>query len=464
MATPHVSRREFLRWSALLAGTATLAACAPKAPAGGGASQTPGPAGAPTLSKEPITLQHWQSDWGKDWNDPMIKLSDAWTKEVAPNVKMEWTFMPALGEKLAAAVAGGNAPDIATIDEGYGVPKMARVGGLTPLQEYYDRDGVKGSDFIGFTWETCIYKGVPYGIPGGAGAVVLILDKAIWKDAGIDTSALPDTPSWDQFVEWSQRLVKKDSNGKIVRIGANPDPWGFGQFAGILGATYYNADKTKLTLNSPETLAAVERWVALKPEGIAYEDVSNMLAGAPTSTYGSLGAGMQGIIWDGYWCFMALDKYWPTMDYAMTKLPTPSGSKDEWKLFTGWVWDPTIPKGSKHPNEAWSFMKYGYWDHGYMLADTLNWTSCLKSFDEFQKRTLNIMGESNRMKPYLHHFAEAQYGAGYFVPYTPIYNQVNDALSQAIDAAIRGQKNAKDGLDELVATLQPELDKVNAEG
>ena len=112
---------------------------------------------------------------------------------------------------------------------------------------------------------------------------------------------MPDTPKWDQFIEWNQKLIKKDASGKIVRIGTNPDAWGFGQFAGVLGFSYYSADKTKLAVNSPESVAALAKWVALLPADVPYDDISNLLAGAPTNTYGTFGAGLAGIIWDGFW-------------------------------------------------------------------------------------------------------------------------------------------------------------------
>ncbi len=459
MASKRVTRRDFLQMCGMLGGMAVLAACAPSAP-----TATKAPSEAGQVSTAQVTITLWNADWGKDFNDPMIKLNDAFIKDVMPNAKIETTFMPTVSEKLAAAVAGGNPPDVAMLDEGYGIPKMARAGGLNSVKEYFDRDGVKASDFIPFTWETVLYKGVPYAIPGGAGAVLIMYDKAVFKEVGIDPASMPETPKWDQFVEWNNKLIKRDSSGKIVRIGLSPDTWLFNQWAGVLGATYYNADKTKVTLNSPETVAAVEKWTSLLPQDVPYDDISKLLSGAPTSTYGAWGAGLQGMVCDGYWAFLALDKYWPKIDYGMSRLPTPNGSKDEWKLYTGWVWDMCIPKGSKHPNEAWAFMKYGYWDHGQMLADTLNWTSCLKCTDEFIKRTEAIMGANNRELPYLPVFKDAQYTANYFVPWTPIYQKMMDGLGQAIDAVNRRQKKAQQALDELVATLQPELDKANSQG
>ncbi len=467
MASTDVSRREFLHMSGLLGGAAVLAACTPSAPSSGGQPTSAPAAGQPTSAQpapaEAVTLQHWQSDWGKDWNDPMITLGDSFIKDVAPNVKMEWTFMPQVTEKLLAAVAGGNAPDICTIDEPYGVPKMARAGGLMSLDEYYKRDGVKGEDFIPFTWETVLYEGAPYGIPGGAGTHVNMYNKAIYAEIGLDE--LPDTPKLEDFLAWNQQVLKRDDSGKIVRVGLTPQTYMYTNgWIGICGAEFYNEDQTKLIVNSDKSVAALETFASLMPKDIPYDDVSNFLAGAPTSGYGTLGSGMEASVNDGFWLFMAMDKYWPDLDYGVCKLPTPNGSKDEWNLYTGWVWDPTIPKGSRHPEEAWAFMKYGYWEHGEMLADTINWTSSIKCFPEFEKRLIKLMGEGNRMEPYLHHFSEAQYAGGIFIPYTPIHQQLVDAIGQAVEAVVRGQQTAKQALDDIVATWQPELDKALSEG
>jgi multiple sugar transport system substrate-binding protein len=471
MSGKHVTRREFIRLAGLVGGAAALAACSPAAPQpaaqpaapAGGAAATPAPAAAAPAPGQ-VTISLWQSDWGKDWNDPMLRLSDAFTKEVMPNTKFEYTIMPALTEKLSAAIAGGNVPDVAVIDESYGIPKMARAGGLISMKDLWAKDGLKNEDFIPFTVETVLYKTEPFAVPGGAGTVVNIINNDAMKEIGVDPKSLPDTPTWDEWSGWVQKLVKKDDKGKVTRMGFTPSPGGFAHFGGILGWQYYNADKTKLAVNSPESVAALEKYVGLLPQGIPYDDISNMLAAAPTSSYGTLGTGLEGIVLDGFWAYLALDKYWPKLDYTMNKLPTPKGSKDEWKLYTGWVWDVALPKGVKHLAEGWAFIKYGYWDHGAMLADTLNWTCALKQFPEFEKRTIALMGETNRERPFLHHFTEAQNAGAYFIPYTPAHPKMMDGLTAAIDSVIRGQKKAQQAMDELVAAVQPELDKVLAEG
>ncbi len=471
MSGKKMSRRELLRLGGVAGGVLLLAACGSSAvgrsgqanqTAGtsgkGGPPPTSGRSGAPRATGPKVTLTIWNSDWGKFYNDPMKKLGTEFTRRAAPNVATSWTFMPNLSNKLAAAIAAGNPPDVAVIDEGYGVPKIARLGGLTSLDSYYSKDGVKQSDFIPFTWETVLYKGKPYGIPGGAGADALVYDKDEFKKAGI--GSVPDTPTWEEFREWGQRMTKRDSSGKLVRAGIVPDPGSFFLFAGVLGFQYYNSDRTKVAINSPESVEAVEKWVGLTPKGVSYPEASNLVASAPNVPYGAFGQGKQGIVWDGYWLFLGMDKYWPKINYGLIRLPTPHGKKSEWSMYTGWVWDPCIPKGSKHPDQAWEFLKFGFWQHGALLADTINWTSVLSQFKPFIERTKEIMGPHNRELPYLHIYSEVQYAGKYFVPYTPIYDKLNDSLNQAIDQANRGKKSVKQALDEAAANLQPQLDSV----
>ena len=461
MASKRISRRDFLRMSGLVSGLAVLAACAPKVGEEPTAEPTTvaGPTAAPSM--EEVTLVVWSSDWGKDYNDPMINLGDLYKEDVAPNVTLEWTFMPSVNEKLIAAVAGGNPPDVAMMQL-YEIQDMARTDGLVSLEPYFERDGLKGEDFIPSVWQTVLYDGVPYGMPGGAGTSCLIYDKATFEEVGIDPDSLPDTPSWSQFADWCDTLTKKDSSGEVVRIGYVPESWAFEQFAAVLGATYFNADLTKITINSPESVAAVEKWSSLLPPDVPYEDIAAALASAPTSAYGTLGVGLVGLVMEGYWLFLGMDNYWPDMDYGVTKLPTPNGTKEEWKLYGSYPWDMSIPRGAKNADEAWGFLKFGFWERGALLADTINFTSALKEVPEFEERTIAIMGADNRETPYLHHFSEASVASAFLVPYTPITRKLRDAVGQAVDAVIRGEGEAEAALSDVVEALQPELDRALA--
>lgn len=445
MDTTRLSRRDMMRLTTV-----------------GGVSVLAATGRATGAAAQDVTLTIWAQDWGTLYNKPMVELSDAFTADVAPNITVEWTFMPNVIQKLVASIAAGNPPDIAMVND-HEVPQLAAVESLNALDTYFEENGISKEGFIPFTWDSVIHEEMPYAIPGGVGALCLMYDKAVFREVGIDPDSLPDTPSWDQFVEWNKMLVKRDDNGGISRVGLVPDSGGFAQYAGVLGATYYNAEATQLTVNSPETVAALEKWAGLLPEGFSYDQVSTLMSTASSDPQGDLAGGVVGFQQDGYWVFSAFDTYWPDLDYGIMKLPTPNGIQEEWSLYTGWAWHMAIPKGAEHPDEAWSFLKYGFWENAAMLADTLNWTCVLDEFDPFLERTGQLMGLENRMQPYLHHFAEAQYDAEYFVPNTAIAAKLKDAMAQAVDQVLRGERGAQEALDEVVAQLQPELDRSVAE-
>jgi ABC-type glycerol-3-phosphate transport system substrate-binding protein len=449
MSEKGLTRRDFLKISAMVGGAAVLTAC------GGGKAETPAP-----VSNEPVVITIWMSDWGKEWNDPMKVMFDSYTKDVPPYNTVEWTFLPNVSEKLVSAITAGNPPDVTLIDEGYGVPKMARQKALIPLASYFEAAGVKAADFIPFAWETVLYKGEPFGVPGGAGTCLMMIDRNVWRDAGIDPDTLPEIPTWAQYKEWNSKLYKYDADGKVIRTGQDPLANGWSHIRYSLGFKQYSDDKTKLVINSPESVKAIEEWVSLLPEGLAYEDIATVGAAAPTTPYGAWTAGFRGMEMDGYWLFSALDKYYPDQDYFLKRLPTPNGTEAEQNLYTGWVWDMVLPKGSPHQDAGWSLIKYGFYEKAEVIAETLNWPSRLSVFPEFERRTQVMMGENNRMGPYLSLFSKVQVAGAKFEPWTPIFNQLGDQFGQAFEAIIRTKKPVQAAMDEVVAALQPELDKV----
>jgi multiple sugar transport system substrate-binding protein len=388
----------------------------------------------------------------------MIKLGDSYKKDVASNVTVTMTFLPSLSEKLVSAITAGNPPDCILIDEGYGIPKMAIQGGLVSMKPFFEAAGVKKEEFIPFTWETVLFKQEPYGIPGGAGSILMMINKDAYKDAGIDVTSIPKVPSWAQFKEWNNKLYKKDSSGKITRIGHDPlAQWG--NFRGIFNFGIYDSTKTKLILNSTESVATLTDWFSLLPADVKYEDIATAQTGAGNSMYAPWMAGIRGMEEDDYWMFLAIDQYAPKLDYMVNYLPTLNGKEEEQKGYTGWVWDMAIPKGSAHAEDAWKFIKYAYYDKAEVLADTINWPSKISAFDAFKKRTLEIMGANNRLAKYMDLFALPKQVGAYFEPWTPIYSKLGDQFGTAMQAMARREKTPQAAMDELVSTLQPELDK-----
>jgi ABC-type glycerol-3-phosphate transport system substrate-binding protein len=69
-------------------------------------------------------------------------------------------------------------------------------------------------------------------------------------------------------------------------------------------------------------------------------------------------SGKVAMIAEGEWQVTFIPKYAPSLDWGVAPLPTPEGVEP---LVMGWpsVVD-CIPRGSHHPREAWSFIKWFY--------------------------------------------------------------------------------------------------------
>ena len=69
------------------------------------------------------------------------------------------------------------------------------------------------------------------------------------------------------------------------------------------------------------------------------------------------------------------------------------------------------------------------------------------------------MGQNNRLTPYMPLFSLPKQVGAWFEPWTPIYSKLGDQFGTAMQSIARREKTVQQAMDEVVATLQPELDK-----
>ncbi|MDI7276467.1 MAG: substrate-binding domain-containing protein, partial [Anaerolineae bacterium] len=163
----RLSRRVFLRHSAVASAGVVLAACAPTKPAATTAPsetkvQEP-PAAAPTPAEGGVTLQFWAA-WGqmlRIWED--LQKLDEYKELIGKNaVELKTGFS---AEVLLTAVAGGTPPDAVAHPSGQYLDYYAR-GVLLPVDELVAASSIiKKENYLEGSWENGFYKGVHYGVP-----------------------------------------------------------------------------------------------------------------------------------------------------------------------------------------------------------------------------------------------------------------------------------------------------------
>ncbi|WP_225636606.1 ABC transporter substrate-binding protein [Streptomyces solaniscabiei] len=149
--------------------------------------------------------------WGNDVRHGLTdKAVDLFLKD-NPDIKVstqpgDWG---GYWDKLAVAVAGGDAPDLMQQCDPY-IAEYAQRGALADLSK------VKGLDLTPFSKQamsSSTIDGAVYGVPNGMSAPAFWVNPAALKEAGVE---LPDTDtwSWDDYARVCEEITKK-SGGKI---------------------------------------------------------------------------------------------------------------------------------------------------------------------------------------------------------------------------------------------------------
>src|SRR5437660_10411553 len=157
-----------------------------------------------------------------------------------------------------------------------GQPAQMSVLFSIDLYELLEQDAIVAFDDIGAdkTWLQSFYpalmangtcKGKVYGIPFQRSTIVLYWNKDAFKEAGLDPEKAP--ASWDDMVEMSKKLVKKDG-GNTTRWGIEIPSTGYAYWmlqalAIENGQKLMNEAGNEVYLTAPKTVAALDYWVDL---------------------------------------------------------------------------------------------------------------------------------------------------------------------------------------------------------
>jgi ABC-type glycerol-3-phosphate transport system substrate-binding protein len=249
----NLSRRNFLKYASLTSLGLTLAACAPTPQTSTEKPTEATPADTPTEEKEatpPPAEALSISLWG--WWDLRMKIYEDVAKtfmEKNPDVKITVETLPGeeLQQKVYSAVAAGTGPSMLKMGEFFF--KMREQNMLLAFPE----------DIFPSSWYREAYPNVdweaygPYVVPTGTCGTILVYNKRMFKEAGLDPDSPPAT--WDDFINTAKALTKKDASGAVSQAGFVPsEEWpGLSQIYQLGGnIVKRNGDKQTATLDSPE--------------------------------------------------------------------------------------------------------------------------------------------------------------------------------------------------------------------
>jgi multiple sugar transport system substrate-binding protein len=385
------------------------------------------------------------SFWTRDSNQAQVRQwVDAWNSTHENQVEV--TVIPASEymTKVGAAAAGGAAPDIIAVDLIY-VPQFAAADQLTDITEsakslsYFD-------DLSHSHVRLATYEDKIYALPFNAEGSILLWNKDLFREAGLDPEAAPTT--WAEI---------SDAAAKITALG--DDKYGFyfaGSCAGCNAFTFapliwasggdvLTEDGSAATLTDPNVAAALDFYRQLWADG---QIPAGAQADTGTDFFNAFAGGKIGMTGSGAFAISQLKNDYPDIDFGVTFLPGQSGGQSS---FAGGD-SIGIPSGSEYPNEAFEFIQW-------LTSDEVQLEQYAKA-NSLPVRTDLAENEYFAADPRLTTAAKAMAMGN--TPYSLVYNQLfNDANGPWLKMI---QTAVFDGnVEQAVQTAQDEFTKILSE-
>jgi len=220
------------------------------------------------LSAKSVTVEFWTLSLStfSDYINSVIDTFEA----ANPDIKINWVDVPydAFQQKLIAAIASGNPPDLVNMNTPW-VIDFAAQDALSPIDEFVTE--VDKYLYLPNYWEATVIDGKSYAIPWYLSPQIMLYNKQIFEEAGLDPNVPPKT--WDEIIEYS-RIIKEKTGlyGYQPNIVAHID-------LQEEGVPLISEDGKKAIVNTPEAMAKLKQHQLAFKEALMPQDLGGYQAG-----------------------------------------------------------------------------------------------------------------------------------------------------------------------------------------
>lgn len=353
-------------------------------------------------------------------------------------------------QKFFTSVAAGKPPDIVFVD-GQQTASWAEQGALAPLDDRIRESGIKRTDYFGPCWAQNTYDGRVWAMTYCADPnFAFVWNRDVFRRCGLDPDRPPRTIA---ELDACNRRITKIVGDRIVRIGIIP--WAqFGNANSIFtwgwafGGDFYDPHLRKVTADHPKAVEALE-WMTGYARRYGVTRVNAFAS--------SFGSREQNPFYIGLVAMQCLHisqvedikEYAPTLDYGITYIPAPPDGEQHSSWVGGWCL--AIPRGSRHPDEAWEFIRW-------CCRDPAGTTAVGRIQGLYPGYKHSPYFEPVRRKPGYAQFLEILRECRHQRPVMPSQAYYMDSLDRAVDFAIYGRLTPRQALEKAARETQADLE------
>jgi multiple sugar transport system substrate-binding protein len=355
--------------------------------------------------------------------------------------------------KTIRAITAGVPPDVFFLWSPSNLGPLVANNAVRPLDEPFRASGFKESDFIRAALEMGRVHGRLYSLPYLVDCSGLYWNKAIYREEGLNPERPPET--LEELAEIAGKLTHRDRNGNILRLGLDlPDI----QLVLFLFGGRLLDERDRPTADDPRNLQAF-RW---------YLDLVKRMGGInQINSYASGYGQVQGanhpffiaktaMMLSGEYIPWWIERYAPRLSYGLTACPYPRAAPalHGSNLIGG---NPMcIPTESRHPNEAWEFIRWVQsHDAQVEFATALNNVPNVRSVLSDPTLTQGSLRKRNYAK--FLRFADQPNAR--VIPPLPVMNYYLSEITNARDFVLHGDKSPEQALSDVQRKVTTELDR-----
>jgi ABC-type glycerol-3-phosphate transport system substrate-binding protein len=299
-----------------------------------------------------VHITYWEK-WGGKEAIAMQAVVDQFNQS-QDRIVVEFLPVSQVDRKTIVATAGGDPPDIAGLWL-YNLYSFADRDALTPLDELAPPDWTNRYSRVYADMTT--YRGRIWGAVSAPSVTALHWNKRLFREAGLDPDRPPRTLA--ELDEFAAKLNRRDARtGELLQVGFLPQEPNWFTWAYPLWFGGSHRQGQEITIGTDPANLAAYRWVDGATRRLGLADVRGFSSGFGTfaSPQNAFLAGKVAMVLQGVWMNNFIQQFAPGLDYGVAPWPTAAPGRANFTVVDADVL--TIPRGAKHPREAWEFIQY----------------------------------------------------------------------------------------------------------
>lgn len=301
-----------------------------------------------------VTVIYWEK-WTGAEADEMQKVVKAFN-ESQNRILVRYLSISGVDSKTMLATAGGDPPDVAGIWQEQ-VCQFADAHALTDLTEMAKASGLDENYYIKGYWEPLFYRNKLWAVPSTPASIALHVRPDLVPEDVNSAEKFPTTlEGLDKF---SERVTVKNKDGSIKFAGFFPSwpGWWNWSWPQLFGGRLF--DGKKLTIDSREAERAFE-WIESYSQKYGLKESQSFQSGFGNfaSPQDPFMEGKEATEMNGVWKGKYIEVYRPGLKWFAVPFPYPADRPDlkDHAILSQDVL--TIPRGCKHPKEAFEFLRF----------------------------------------------------------------------------------------------------------